>query len=599
MSDHWPGPGWRRADDGKWYPEETATAAAAPPPPAGPTPPPPPPGAPNEPPPPATATPLPPPPSPSAAPTTPTTAGVLPPPPPDLYPGATPPPPSAGYPYAPTGPDMWAPQLPLRPVPGSLAGWLQGLFWVVAAASALMVLTAINARNAFDDVDDRFGTFSQFQNWSDADAFVGLAGLLYSIARLALFVVIIVWAWRCHKAAAGLNPGPRRWPAGWTIGGWFIPFANIVIPKLVLDETERIAAAPRNNGTAMNWKAVKISPLGIAWWWLFILSGFLAVVASSTDTTIGAFADPDGVRAYYLWLIAASSVAAVSAVLGALYTKEISQRLGTRGLYGSAATGGVGTLTVAGTPSGAVDAWAARTAQATAFCELCHEPMAAQATRCPRCGKRRTPTPPAPPVTPSGPLAPPLPPPGPSAPPPPSAAPPPPAPPPPPHLRRLLLPHRPARARRPGPRPGRPVDESDAPAHPGTRSARLTPAVDRGALLQVVEHHPPFVAEGRHLHEHRLQDRGLVRAPGRGHPPTVEVVGDVVPSNEQISGLVPRLVTGASHLDAGRVPGPVADEVATYCPDQQSAHDPHHDRPGGDVGEPTAGRRGRGTRCSR
>jgi hypothetical protein len=327
---------------------------------------------------------------------------------------------------------MWAPQLPLRPVPGSLAGWLQGLFLLIAAASVLMLLATINARSAFEDVDSAVGTFGDYQSWSDADGFVGLAGLFYALARVALFVVIIVWAWRCHKAAAGLNPGPRRWPAGWTIGGWFIPFASIVIPKLVLDETERIAMAPRTNGTAMNWKAVKISRIGIGWWWLFILSGFLSFQASITDTTIGAFADPDGVKAYYSWLIAGSAVAAISAVLGALYTKEVSQALGPRGLYGGAATTGVGTLTIAGVPSGAVDTWAARTAQATAFCEICREPLPAQATRCPRCGKRRTPTAPSAPVTPSGPLAPPLPPPGPSAAPPPPPPPPPASPPPPP-----------------------------------------------------------------------------------------------------------------------------------------------------------------------
>ena len=326
MSDYWPGPGWRRADDGKWYPDP---AAAPPPPPA-------PPGA-------AADQPLPPPPpgaptAPSAPPPASATPGALPPPPPDVYPGATPGASAAGYPGAPTGPDMWAPQLPLRPVPGSLSGWLQGLFWLIAASSVLILLTTINARSAFDDLDSSTGTFGDYQSWNDADGLVGLASVFYAFARLALFVVIIVWAWRCHKAAAGLNPGPRRWAAGWTIGGWFIPFASIVIPEFVLDETERIAMAPRSNGTAMNWKAVKVSRIGIGWWWLFILSSFLAVFAGNTDTSIGAFADPDGVRTYYTLLMASSAAAAVSAVLGALYTKEVSVALGLQGLYGGAAT---------------------------------------------------------------------------------------------------------------------------------------------------------------------------------------------------------------------------------------------------------------------
>jgi heme/copper-type cytochrome/quinol oxidase subunit 2 len=387
MSDYWPGPGWRRADDGKWYPDPGPEAEHLAPPP------PPPPGGGGG------------------------GGGGG---------GASSggPSPAGGYPAAPTGPDMWAPQLPLRPVPSSLAGWLQGLFWLVAATSALLALAALNAHSVFDDLNSGVSTFGEYQSWSDADSLVGLASLVGTLARVALFVVIIVWAWRCHKATAGLNPGPRRWAAGWTIGGWFIPFASIVIPKLVLDETERIAMAPRSNGTATNWKAVKISRVGIAWWWLFVLSGFFAFQASLTDTTIGTFADPDGVTTYYSWTTAGGAVAAISAVLGALYTREVSQRLGRRGLYGGEATTGVGRLTLAGVPSGAVDNWAARTAQATAFCEICREPLAAHAARCPRCGKRRTPTAPSAPATPTGPLAPPVPPPGPFA-----ASPPPPPPP--------------------------------------------------------------------------------------------------------------------------------------------------------------------------
>jgi hypothetical protein len=376
MSDSWQGPGWRRADDGKWYP----TAEAAPPPP------PPVPGGVH----PSAPAPAPP--------------GSLPAPPPPAgaqYP-ATPPP--GGYGQSPGAPQPWVPISSVRPLSPALAGWLQGLFWAVAGTSTLAALVALNARTAFGSFSTRTSTFREYQHWLDADHLVSVAGVFNLLVRLALFVVLVVWSWRCHKAAAALNPGPRRWSSGWTIGGWFIPIASIALPKVVIDETERIARAPRANGTAVGWRSVKINHLGTAWWCLFLGSSALAVAASTSNTTVRGILQPGNVRSYYLSLITSGFAAAASAVCGALFTRDLSRRLTPAGLHaGTGLSGvsggstvsdvsGVGTLTVAGTPASAVDLWATRTAQATAFCEICREPLQPETTRCPRCGKRREPT---------------------------------------------------------------------------------------------------------------------------------------------------------------------------------------------------------------
>ena len=366
MSDSWQGPGWRRADDGKWYPTEEAASPAAPPPP------PPPPAGGYPPPPPLPGSSAPPPPPPAAQ-----------------YPSSPPP---GGYGSAPSTPYGWGAQLPPRPVPTSLAGWLQGLFWAVAATSTLAALAALNARNSFQPFASQRGTYAEYQHWLDTDHLVSVVGFFNLVVRVALFVVLVVWCWRSHKAAAALNPGPRRWGAGWAIGAWFIPFASIVLPKLVIDETERIAMAPRSGGSAVEWKTVRVSLIGIVWWWLFIGSGTLGFIAGTIDTNIGGIPQRSNVNTYYLLLTVSGVVAAVSAVCGALFTKDLSRALSPTGLYGGTPVGGVGTLTVAGTPASAVDLWAARTAQATAFCEICREPLQPETTRCPRCGKRREPT---------------------------------------------------------------------------------------------------------------------------------------------------------------------------------------------------------------
>ena len=88
-----------------------------------------------------------------------------------------------------------------------------------------------------------------------------------------MFVVTIVWMNKAHKTTQRLWRGSRKWTSGWTVGGWFIPFANFVIPKKVLNEIERIATAPRTGGVVgSGWRQESTSALGWLWWIGFSLS---------------------------------------------------------------------------------------------------------------------------------------------------------------------------------------------------------------------------------------------------------------------------------------------------------------------------------------
>jgi hypothetical protein len=368
MSDSWQGPGWRKADDGKWYPSgeslEPAPAPAPPPPP----PPPPPPGSSDQP---STAPP----------PTAPPSPG-LPTQPPPGAPGAYPAPGQGLVP----APDLQ------HPVSTNLAGWLQAIFWVLTAQSLLIAMAAWNARDAFLAYDRSLASLTAFQRWASADDLFSLMTFLSVPTRLALAVLVIVWSWKAHRAASGLGAGPRRWASGWAVGGWFIPLANLVVPKLVLSETERIATTPRaGRRLAVDWHGRRVSALGTTWWVLFVVSGLLV----SWSGTLGGERDlvaGHGTWALHYALYTASAVlAAASCACGALYVKDLSRALSPASIYGEVRSG-MGGLTVAGTPQSTVDTWARRTAQATDACEICREPMQPWDTRCPRCGKRRAAT---------------------------------------------------------------------------------------------------------------------------------------------------------------------------------------------------------------
>ena len=57
---------------------------------------------------------------------------------------------------------------------------------------------------------------------------------------LALFVatatVFIIWQFRSAKNNEVLGRIHPRYTPGWSIGGWFIPFANLVIPVRIFQD---------------------------------------------------------------------------------------------------------------------------------------------------------------------------------------------------------------------------------------------------------------------------------------------------------------------------------------------------------------------------
>jgi hypothetical protein len=86
-------------------------------------------------------------------------------------------------------------------------------------------------------------------------------GVIYMVALVAAGVLVIIWLWRARKNLDAFPGAPRGMRAGWAIGGWFIPFANLVIPFRVTATVAR----------ASLWRS-KTPPL-VGWWWAMWILG--------------------------------------------------------------------------------------------------------------------------------------------------------------------------------------------------------------------------------------------------------------------------------------------------------------------------------------
>jgi hypothetical protein len=207
-----------------------------------------------------------------------------------------------------------------------LTGTLRGLLYAAAAASLGATLTTIREIDAFDTWVES-GTAPALARLIEAEeASQGLLGV-FSLVAMAVAVLTIVWWYQAYQAIERSPLGERSWSAGWAVGGWFIPFANLVIPKLVLNEIDRSSTA-LEEGVA-EWRTRPL--LAIAnWWWAFW-------VLSSVATAMGAFImqvqveattlDPSTYRSG-LWMLAVGLATVTGAALcGAASIRVIGARL--------------------------------------------------------------------------------------------------------------------------------------------------------------------------------------------------------------------------------------------------------------------------------
>lgn len=104
------------------------------------------------------------------------------------------------------------------------------------------------------------------------------ADILLSLAAFFLLLVaatlVIVWLYRARRNLDKIGTAEGAMGPGWAIGGWFIPFANVVIPFRVTAAVAR-GSLPRSVWlTATLW----------GWWLTWVAATAFERIASSIDT---------------------------------------------------------------------------------------------------------------------------------------------------------------------------------------------------------------------------------------------------------------------------------------------------------------------------
>jgi Domain of unknown function (DUF4328) len=195
------------------------------------------------------------------------------------------------------------------------------VFGVMVGAAVLLATALANRISVINDFQD--GRFvDALRRADDADDFVDGAGAFYGLTQLVIVVLFIIWLYRAAKNNEALDrPAPRFGP-GWSIGAWFIPLANLVIPVMIVQDLWRGATLTSPRGDP-RWRSAKGSWLVGVWWtaWLLSLLRFVANNSGLHDS-----ASLDDIENSNTVALAGVVATAVAAVLAAFVVWMLSRR---------------------------------------------------------------------------------------------------------------------------------------------------------------------------------------------------------------------------------------------------------------------------------
>jgi hypothetical protein len=146
---------------------------------------------------------------------------------------------------------------------------LQFFFIGVILLSGLTMWWARRMVTFAHDIEDHPArvTMTRATDLDRLGSVVSLSGLA---AMLVVGILFITWLFLAHRSNA-MNPGELHHASGWAIGGWFVPFLNLVRPYQMVQEVQR---ASRPGGTN--------HPLVLAWWLTLLASNIAERIASAS-----------------------------------------------------------------------------------------------------------------------------------------------------------------------------------------------------------------------------------------------------------------------------------------------------------------------------
>jgi hypothetical protein len=196
------------------------------------------------------------------------------------------------------------------------------VFGVMLCAAVVTSVALANRISVVQDFQDGNFAGDVIGRANDADDFVNGASAFYGLTQLVVVVLFIIWQFRVAKNNEALERRGPRFGPGWSIGAWFIPLANLVIPVMIMQDLWR-GADPTTPRGDPRWRHAKGSWLIGLWWaaWLVSLLRFAASNSGLHDSS-----SLDDIKASNTVALVGVIGTAIAAVLAAFVVWTLSRR---------------------------------------------------------------------------------------------------------------------------------------------------------------------------------------------------------------------------------------------------------------------------------
>jgi hypothetical protein len=199
------------------------------------------------------------------------------------------------------------------------------LFWITAADAVFAIFAYVNRIHFINDLLNGNVTAGDFgTRRDDANRVVGAATGIMLLLGFVIFVLFVIWLWRAAKNNEALGRVGARLGPGWAIGGWFIPFANLVIPLLILQDLWRGADSQAPRGDP-GWRARRGSAL-IGWYWAAYLVSFLRFGVGRTQASVLRAGELRGLRGHDVVAVVGMAVGIAAALLAIRVVRGLAAR---------------------------------------------------------------------------------------------------------------------------------------------------------------------------------------------------------------------------------------------------------------------------------
>ncbi|WP_237521979.1 MULTISPECIES: DUF4328 domain-containing protein [unclassified Streptomyces] len=205
--------------------------------------------------------------------------------------------------------------------PVGLARAAVALLGAVIVSDVLALVAGLNLRGEYAGLGDT--AVYDAGSADRAEVLYGAAGTLQGFALLATAIVFVIWFRRVRLNAEVFDAALQPMRPGWAIGAWFVPVANLWLPRRIAAGIWTASAQTHPDGSR---RTVSNAPLNL-WWTLWIVSTLFTWVASKNYEQ--AELSP-GLADSVALIMAADALDIAAAALAIVFVRKLTRMQGER-----------------------------------------------------------------------------------------------------------------------------------------------------------------------------------------------------------------------------------------------------------------------------